>query len=251
MTSGLLQENSFIVITLNPESNCTCRETIEANRRYQNNIFITGRVVWWKCWRLLERGWGNRIVRYGEDSQEICFIKRKATWRIYMVREEADEETNDLKTRQCMARYVEAHVWCSEKESKTKMGYRETKARQCQTVDRNILHWTKRRRVQAHNESRSQKVGSSDASSNALQKKRQKQWWNPPQYWETQDEIHACVDDADESTRPRLEGAGHKPRQDHITAKGMNSITHYSLEHKFIPMPQTSKIPDAKAAVEK
>ena len=29
--------------------------------------------------------------------------------------EETDEETNNLKTRQCMARYVEAHVWCSEK----------------------------------------------------------------------------------------------------------------------------------------
>ena len=37
---------------------------------------------------------------------------------------------------------------------------------------------------------------------------------------------NACVVDADESTRPRLEGAGHKPHQDHITAKGTNSITH-------------------------
>ena len=33
---------------------------------------------------------------------------------------------------------------------------------------------------------------------------------------------YACVVDADESTRPRLEGAGHKPHQDRITAKGMN-----------------------------
>ena len=51
----------------------------------------------------------------------------------------------------------------------------------------------------------------------------------------------ACVVDADESTRPRLERAGHKPHQDHITAKGMNSITHYSLVHTFIPMPQALK----------
>ena len=29
---------------------------------------------------------------------------------------------------------------------------------------------------------------------------------------------YACVVDADESTRPRLEGAEHKPHQDHITA---------------------------------
>ena len=44
--------------------------------------------------------------------------------------------------------------------------------------------------------------------------------------------------DADESTRPRSEKAGHKLHQDHITAKGMNSITHHSLVHKFIPMFQ-------------
>ena len=52
---------------------------------------------------------------------------------------------------------------------------------------------------------------------------------------------YACVVDADDSTRPRLEGAGHLPHQDHITAKGMNSMTHYSLVHKFIPMPQALK----------
>ena len=49
---------------------------------------------------------------------------------------------------------------------------------------------------------------------------------------------HACVVDADETTRPRLEGAVHKLHQDHITAKGMNSTTHYSLVHQFIPIPQ-------------
>ena len=51
----------------------------------------------------------------------------------------------------------------------------------------------------------------------------------------------ACVVDADESTRPRLEGAGHKPHQDHIKAKGKNSRTHNRLVHKFIPMPQAFK----------
>ena len=39
--------------------------------------------------------------------------------------------------------------------------------------------------------------------------------------------------------------------QDHITEKGMNSIIHYSLVYKFIPMPQAMKIPAAKAAVDK
>ena len=47
-----------------------------------------------------------------------------------------------------------------------------------------------------------------------------------------------------------MEGARHKPHQDQITAKGMNSMAYYSLVHKFIPMPQAMKMPDAKAAVE-
>ena len=62
---------------------------------------------------------------------------------------------------------------------------------------------------------------------------------------------YACIVDADESTRPRLEGAGHKLHQDHIIEKGVNSLNHYNLVHKFIPMPQAMKIPDAKAAVVK
>ena len=62
---------------------------------------------------------------------------------------------------------------------------------------------------------------------------------------------YACVVDADDSTRPRPKRAGHELHQDHITAKGMNSLTHYSLVHKFILLPQAMKIPDAKAAVEK
>ena len=62
---------------------------------------------------------------------------------------------------------------------------------------------------------------------------------------------YACLVDADESTRPRLEGAGHTLHQDHTTEKGMNSMNPYGLIHKFIQMPQAMKIPDAKAAVVK
>ena len=40
---------------------------------------------------------------------------------------------------------------------------------------------------------------------------------------------YACID-ADESTRPRLEGAGQTPHQDHITAKRMNSLL-VTLDH--------------------
>ena len=39
--------------------------------------------------------------------------------------------------------------------------------------------------------------------------------------------------------------------EDHIAGKGDNSLQHYNLVHKFIPMPQAMKIPAAKAAVDK
>ena len=39
--------------------------------------------------------------------------------------------------------------------------------------------------------------------------------------------------------------------EDHIAKKGVNSLQHYNLVHKFIPMLQAMKIPAAKAAVDK
>ena len=39
--------------------------------------------------------------------------------------------------------------------------------------------------------------------------------------------------------------------EDHIARKGNNSLQHYNLVRKFIPMPQAMKIPAAKAAVDK
>ena len=60
-----------------------------------------------------------------------------------------------------------------------------------------------------------------------------------------------CIDEADESMRKRIEGSPHKNHEDHIAGKGMNSLSRYNLVHKFIPMLQAMKMPDAKAAVEK
>ena len=42
-----------------------------------------------------------------------------------------------------------------------------------------------------------------------------------------------------------------KNNEDHIAGKGFTSMSHYNLVHKFIPMPQATKIPDAKASVDK
>ena len=62
----------------------------------------------------------------------------------------------------------------------------------------------------------------------------------------------ACILEADESTRMRVGNSiPHHHHQDHIAGKGENSLQHYNLVHKFIPMPQAMKIPAAKAAVDK
>ena len=62
---------------------------------------------------------------------------------------------------------------------------------------------------------------------------------------------YACVVEAHESTRQRLEPSLSKNHEDHIAGKEYNSMNHYNLVHKFIPMSHAMKIPDAKAAVDK
>ena len=61
----------------------------------------------------------------------------------------------------------------------------------------------------------------------------------------------ACILEADESTRMRMVNSEPHNHEDHIAGKGENSLQHYNLVHKFIPMPQAMKIPAAKAAVDK
>ena len=61
----------------------------------------------------------------------------------------------------------------------------------------------------------------------------------------------ACILEASESTRLRTEDSLPNHHGDHIAGKGDNSLQHYNLVHKFIPMPQAMKIPAAKATVDK
>ena len=61
----------------------------------------------------------------------------------------------------------------------------------------------------------------------------------------------ACILEASESTRLRMGESFPTHHEDHIARKGDNSLQHYNLVHKFIPMPHAMKIPAAKAAVDK
>ena len=62
---------------------------------------------------------------------------------------------------------------------------------------------------------------------------------------------HSCIVEAHESTRQRLESSVPKIMMITSQAKDTNSMTHYNLIHKFIPMPQAMKVPDARAPVDK
>ena len=61
----------------------------------------------------------------------------------------------------------------------------------------------------------------------------------------------ACILEASESTRLRMEESLPNYHEDHIAGRGDNSLQHYLLAHKYIPISQAMKIPAAKAAVDK
>ena len=61
----------------------------------------------------------------------------------------------------------------------------------------------------------------------------------------------ACILEASESTRLRMEESLPNHHEDHIAGKGNNPLLHYSLVHKFMVVPQAMKIPATKAAVDK
>ena len=61
----------------------------------------------------------------------------------------------------------------------------------------------------------------------------------------------ACILEASEPTRMRMEDSLPNHHEDHVAGKGENSVQHNNLVHKFIPMPQAMKIPAAEAAGDK
>ena len=63
--------------------------------------------------------------------------------------------------------------------------------------------------------------------------------------------MYGCMVESHESTRQRAESLQSQSHEDRIAGEGFTSMNHYHLVHKFIPMPQGMKIPDAESAVDK
>ena len=209
MTSGRYSRIHLSSSRLYQESNCTCRKKNHFLFRWSTPTLPERLIHPWMCWKKHIDDYWNldgeiRIVWCMDRLHKIHLIWKPPDGTHGR---SVDSQENNLSPRQCMARNVDVCVWCSEEESKTKMGCRETKARQCQTIERNILHWTWRWRIQAHNQSRSKRVGMPAAMPCKIPIKSSGETYRNIGKRKTK---YACVVDADESPRPRLEGAVHK-----------------------------------------
>ena len=95
VTSGLLQEKSNFVITLNPESNVPREETLPILIKHIDvtathtslDVMMEKHVE--DCWNVDGE---KRIVRCMDWLHKICSVKGKATGRICMVRGETHEK---------------------------------------------------------------------------------------------------------------------------------------------------------------
>ena len=96
-----------------------------------------------------------------------------------------------------------------------------------------------------------EEIGNTNGSRYALQDMQEEQAWETRSKTNDFKSKFACILEASESTRLRMEESLPNYHEDHIAGKGDNSLQHYNLVHKFIPMPQAMKIPAAKAAVDK
>ena len=59
----------------------------------------------------------------------------------------------------------------------------------------------------------------------------------------------ACILVADESTKMRMGNSEPPNHEDHIAGKGENSLQHYNLVHKIIPILKAIEVPAAETAV--
>ena len=70
-------------------------------------------------------------------------------------------------------------------------------------------------------------------------------------YWRSIPPAPQGIEEAHGPTRKRIGKTQQKYQEDCIAGKGFNSLGHYILVHKFIPVPRATKMPEAKAAVGK
>ena len=176
---------------------------------------------------------------------KIHFIEWKVVWRIYMVRVETKEKTNTSRSDNVWPdvwKYISDTAKCTVKQRRTTEKSKLENVNQLHDIffiepdDEEFKHTMKnaRRKLEIPIPAAIRKLP----------------WWNCRSIGKHKIK-YGCIDDVDKFMRIRLESVQYRNHEDHITAKGISSLDHCNLMHKLIPMPQVSKLPDAKTAVDK
>ena len=133
-------------------------------------------------------------------------------------------------------------------EGEAKVVTRQAETQSGQKITRNLIHWSWGQGIHRNHQECSQEIGNANGSCHALQDMQDQSAWCDP-LWIQWDQIKTCVYFGCQWTHKTACGNHH---EDHILQeKGTNSLQHYNLVHKLIPMPQALKIPAGKAAVDK
>ena len=243
-------EASFIVITLYPrvklyvpgeESFPIPMKYIKVTRTTQTSldVYCWRQTYWWQ----LERGWRKRICQmHGQASQDSSYWTKGHLMDTRSLG--GDLRGNKQPQDPTMYGQICGSICLMHRNRKAKQRWaiEKPKLDNARLLRGNILHRTKRWRIQAHSESRSKKVGSSDASSNCLAKYRWRAVAKP-----TAGQHTLVLLMPTKGRELGLEGAGHKPHQDHITAKrdefynSLQSCSHFHSDASSIEKIQMQR----------
>ena len=119
----------------------------------------------------------------GQGSQSSRYWIKKTTGWTCMVQGETDKKANDIQTWLSVGRNLERYVRSVEAKRKAEAGYRKTEGWQYWKIAWYLPHWSSRWRIQGDYGKCTLKVGSSDASSNALQNQTRRVQRNLQRFW--------------------------------------------------------------------
>ena len=174
------------VITSNPESNFTRREKNHSQCHYNTlTWYDLGCIAGAPHWRLLEHRRGPRSIGCVDRIHTNHHIGRKTSKWVYMVWGTVDEKQTTSRPD-----YLWPERWKDMLEAaQRKEKHKWTEAWQSQKIARCLLYWSSGCRVQRNDLKSAEKVGSSVASTNALQDQGKNVQGNLSHSWCSQDKI--------------------------------------------------------------
>ena len=253
MISGPCQEASYTAITLNPESNFTRREK---NHSLFHLNTLTYPELLIRIW-MLSKSAASMIIGISM-GQETCLFLGQVSHNLTLHDEKAPDgytwsgvgltrKAADIQARLLLARVMEVNGKECQAEGEQKWAEEKLHLENARKLRRIYFIDPEDTEFKETIKNARKKLETSVAP--AMPCKIMKNCGNGVS-GKIQTKL-LCILEADESTRMRMGNSIPHYHEDHIAGKGENSLQHYNLVHKFIPMPQAMKIPAAKAAVDK